>query len=167
MKQLLSAGAKNKASLTKKTLTLKKQPVKLAQVSSESESEAETEGLTSENVQEKLKQLLETQQKVRKLTGAFGNQTAAHEVGKLAQSLGVDMNEMKSKSNEDIAQHLAGKVLAQLGTEKSLLQLNGKEDDDDEQIILTDSNEEKDIAEKSSEATSKGEIPEVNSDDNI
>jgi len=99
---------------------LKKQPIKLAQVSTE--AEAETEVLTTENVQEKLKQLLETQQKVRKLTGALGNQTAAHEVGKLAQSLGVDMKEeMKSGSNEVIAQHLAGKVLAQLGTEKSLL----------------------------------------------
>ena len=82
-------------------------------------------------------------------------------------TIGEYNKRIKSKSNEDIAQHLAGKVLAQLGTEKSLLQLNGKEDDDDEQIILTDSNEEKDIAEKSSEATSKGEIPEVNSDDNI
>lgn len=116
MKALLASSAKKKAVGGKKTLTLKKQPLTLAQTSVDSEE------LTKENAKEKLQQLLETQQKVRKLTAALGNQTAAQHVENLAKSLGVDMKEeMKSGSNEVIAHHLAGKVLAQLGKDKNLL----------------------------------------------
>lgn len=53
----------------KKTLSLKKQTVNLAQTG----SEAEAEVLTQENAQEKLKSLLETQQQVRRITAALGN----------------------------------------------------------------------------------------------
>ena len=134
MQALLSG---KKSTPQKKTLSLKKQTLNLAQTASDAEI------LTKENAEEKLKALLETQQQVKRLTAAIGN-NRNETVGNLAKSLGVEVkDEIKNGSNEIIANHLAGKVLAQLSNNKLVQVGDSDDEDDDEQVILEDTNDKK------------------------
>lgn len=110
-----------------KQLNKKQQPaLHLAQVSSSSSSDVEEEEDQRQasniqmflQMQTGLKELKNTQAKLHKLSTAGKSKPTIQQLGKIAKSLGIDMNEeMKEKashlsSNEMIAHTMAERMLA-------------------------------------------------------
>lgn len=137
-----------------KSLKLNKQPVKLAQVSSQAESESELQEKEDAKIkiflemQNGLKELKHTQEKLHQISHPKRKTTNLAQVNNLAKTLGIELNTSPHATNEQIANSMAQKVLAKVRknvkkpSNTQLLQLNnGNQNHLEEKILLEDKNE--------------------------